>query len=92
MSDQRLKALAEREHWKEEWVKADAEIERLRSLGMGTGTDGIEATGWVKKINSLNAEVERLREGIQQALDAMSSYTNHRIYNSSWNILKELFE
>ena len=30
MSDQRLKALAEREHWKEEWVKADAEIKRLR--------------------------------------------------------------
>jgi hypothetical protein len=30
MSDQRLKALAEREHWKEEWAKADAEVKRLR--------------------------------------------------------------
>jgi len=37
-------------------------------------------------------EVKRLREGIQQALDAMGCHTNHRIYNSSWNILKELIE
>tara|TARA_R100000908_G_scaffold59102_1_gene35446 strand:- start:428 stop:694 length:267 start_codon:yes stop_codon:yes gene_type:complete len=40
----------------------------------------------------LLAEVERLREGIEQALEAMSCHTNHRIYNSSWNILKELIE
>ena len=38
----------------------------------------------------LLAEVERLREGIEQALEAMSSHKNHRVYNSSWNILKEL--
>ena len=37
-------------------------------------------------------EVKRLREGIEQALEAMSCHTNHRIYNSSWNILKELIE
>ena len=46
-----------------------AEVKRLRSLGMGTGTDGTEATGWVKKINSLNAEVKRLREGIKAYLN-----------------------
>ena len=40
----------------------------------------------------LLAEVERLREGIEQALEAMSSHTNHSVYNSSWNILKELIE
>ena len=40
----------------------------------------------------LLAEVERLREGIEQALEAMSCHTNHPIYNSSWNILKELIE
>ena len=37
-------------------------------------------------------EVKRLREGIEQALEAMSCHTNHRIYNSSWNILKEVIE
>jgi len=46
-----------------------AEVKRLRSLGMGTDTDGTEATGWVKKINSLNAEVKRLREGIKAYLN-----------------------
>lgn len=40
----------------------------------------------------LLAEVVRLCEGIEQALEAMSCHTNHRIYNSSWNILKELIE
>ena len=40
----------------------------------------------------LLAEVKRLREGIEQALEAMSSHTNHSVYNSSWNILKELIE
>ena len=40
----------------------------------------------------LAKEVKRLREGIEQALEAMSCHTNHSIYNSSWNILKELIE
>jgi len=52
-----------------------AEVKRLRSLGMGTGTDGIEATGWVKKINSLDAEVKRLREDIQVAIEDIEDIT-----------------
>mgnify|MGYP001295362508 FL=1 len=40
----------------------------------------------------LLVEVKRLREGIEQALEAMSCHTNHSVYNSSWNILKELIE
>lgn len=39
-----------------------------------------------------HTEVKRLREGIEQAIEAMSCHTNHRIYNSSWSILMELIE
>jgi cell division septum initiation protein DivIVA len=66
------------------------EVKRLREEN-DTLAEAVKGDNEIlKKYIEALAEVERLREGIQQALDAMSSYTNHRIYNSSWNILKEL--
>ena len=75
--------------WCEDW---------LFNLYSGKTDDGSHTPNWNQDNNlacdapDLLAEVKRLREGIEQALEAMSSHTNHSVYNSSWNILKELIE
>jgi hypothetical protein len=51
-----------------------------------------DALPLLEEVKRLFEEVKGLREGIEQALEAMSCHTNHPIYNSSWNILKELIE
>ena len=75
-----------------------AEVERLRKENDELHAQRVqfswiqEARGGQSNAFELLAEVKRLREGIEQALEAMSCYTNIGIYNSSWNILKELIE
>ena len=65
-----------------------AEVKRLRSLGMGTGTDGTEATGWVKKINSLNAEVKRLRDHIRR-MRHWAEPKMQEVHHDAWRKLHE---
>ena len=64
------------------------EVKRLRSLGMGTGTDGTEATGWVKKINSLNAEVKRLRDHIRR-MRHWAEPKMQEVHHDAWRKLHE---
>ena len=58
------------------------QVELLRSLGMGK--DGIETI----VVDRLNAEVKRLREGIEHALRIRFRHGE----DEDWNELKELIE
>ena len=70
-----------------------AEVKRLRSLGMGTGTDGIEATGWVKKINSLDAEVKRWHKVRDYILEKASYPTVKKLHlKDLLNFMEEVIE